>query len=90
MHWLFLIPLLGGALFLLILRVFPTTSRLSMNLWNSTLAVLTTGALLRGIINLSGRSTTLDTPYYLIAICLAAFTIISMLFTRSTWEESIK
>ena len=63
MHYLFLIPLIGGALLVLLQLMVKGFSRLSLNLWNSGVATLTTGALYRGIVNLSGRSTTMDQPY---------------------------
>lgn len=69
MHYLFLVPLIGGAILLAALFVQPQLSRLTYNLWNSGVAILSAGFLLRGIINLSGRSTTLDQPYWLIG-CL--------------------
>ena len=90
MHWAFLIPLLGGGAFLLALKIRPATSRLSMNLWNSSLAIFLAGFLFRGIVNLSGRSTSLDNLFWGLGACYILLTIISMLFTRSTWEDSIK
>ena len=67
MHYLFLIPLIGGALLVAIQLVIKGLSRITLNLWNSAVATATTGALYRGIVNLSGRSTTLDQPYYYVA-----------------------
>ena len=63
MHYLFAVPLVGGILLTMFLKVLPQFSRMSLNLWNSAVAILTTGTLFRGIVNLSGRSTTLDAPY---------------------------
>ena len=57
MHYLFAIPLAGGILLLLFMKVIPNLSRLSLNLWNSAVAIMTAGMLFRGIVNLSGRST---------------------------------
>ena len=85
MHYLFTIPLAGGILLLLFMKVIPNLSRLSLNLWNSAVATLTAGVLFRGIVNLSGRSTTLDQPYIYISIGFLTLAIISMLFTRSVW-----
>lgn len=53
MHYLFLIPLIGGLL-LIGLQVFiKGLSRITLNLWNSAVATATAGALYRGIVNLS-------------------------------------
>ncbi|WP_449449859.1 hypothetical protein [Streptococcus suis] len=75
MHYMFCVPLIGGAVLLGLLQLIPTLSRLSYNLWNSGVATITAGCLLRGIINLSGRSTTLDQPYWYIG---AAFLVLSL------------
>ena len=64
MHYLFAVPLAGGSLLLLFMKMIPNLSRLSLNLWNSAVAIMTAGMLFRGIVNLSGRSTTLDMPYW--------------------------
>lgn len=79
MHYLYIVPLIGGGLLLALLACYPQLSRISFNLWNSGVAVLSASFLLRGIINLSGRSTTLDQPYwyigvaFLILACLSGF-----------------
>ena len=90
MHYLFAIPLAGGILLLLFMKVIPNLSRLSLNLWNSAVAIMTTGMLFRGIVNLSGRSTTLDTPYWYVGAAFAALALLSMVFTRSEWNKEIQ
>lgn len=90
MHYLFLIPLIGGALLVLLQLMVKGFSRLSLNLWNSGVATLTAGALYRGIVNLSGRSTTLDQPYYYVAGIFLALALISIFFVRSVWVEKTK
>lgn len=87
MHYLFAVPLVGGLLLLIILKIIPNLSRLSLNLWNSAVASLTAGVLFRGIVNLSGRSTTLDQPYVYTSIAFLVLAVISILFTRSIWAE---
>ena len=86
MHYLFAIPLVGGILLLLFMKVIPSLSRLSLNLWNSAVAIMTAGMLFRGIVNLSGRSTTLDMPYWYLGTAFAALALFSMVFTRSVWK----
>lgn len=87
MHYLFAIPLAGGILLLLFMKVIPNLSRLSLNLWNSAVAIITAGMLFRGIVNLSGRSTTLDMPYWYVGVAFAALALLSMVFTRSVWNK---
>ena len=78
MHYLFAVPLVGGIILAILLKVLPYFSRISLNLWNSAIAIITTGTLLRGIVNLSGRSTTLDVPYWYVGISFAALAILSI------------
>lgn len=87
MHYLYAVPLIGGLLLLILLKIIPNLSRLSLNLWNSAVATLTTGVLFRGIVNLSGRSTTLDMPYWYVGTAFAALALLSMVFTRSEWTK---
>ena len=87
MHYLFLIPLIGGALLAALQLIVKGLSRITLNLWNSGVATLTAGALYRGIVNLSGRSTTLDQPYYYVAGIFLALSLISIFFVRSVWIE---
>ncbi|HFI0235813.1 TPA: hypothetical protein ACGPBC_001448 [Streptococcus suis] len=78
MHYMFSVTLIGGGLLLGLMTIHRTLSRLTYNLWNSGVAVITAGFLLRGIINLSGRSTTLDQPYWYVGagfLILAVFSL---------------
>ena len=88
MHYLFALPLVGGILLLLFMRMIPNLSRLSLNLWNSAVAIMTAGMLFRGIVNLSGRSTTLDMPYWYVGAAFASLALFSMVFTRSVWVDN--
>lgn len=81
MHYMFCVTLIGGALLLGLLTLKPNLSRMTFNLWNSGVATITTGFLLRGIINLSGRSTTLDQPYWFIGAGFLILALISLFFT---------
>ena len=85
MHYLFGVPLIGGVVLLIFQKMIPNLSRLSLNLWNSAVATIATGVLFRGIVNLSGRSTTMDLPYWYMGIGLAGLALLSMIFTRSVW-----
>ena len=88
MHYLFALPLAGGILLLLFMKMIPNLSRLSLNLWNSAVATMTAGMLFRGIVNLSGRSTTLDMPYWYVGAAFSALALLSMVFTRSVWVDN--
>ena len=79
MHYLFTLPLVGGIILAILLKVLPYFSRISLNLWNSAVAIITTGTLFRGIVNLSGRSTTLDAPYWYVGISFAILAILSII-----------
>ena len=85
LHYLFGGPLIGGMVLLIFQKMIPNLSRLSLNLWNSAVATIATGVLFRGIVNLSGRSTTMDLPYWYVGIGLAGLALLSMSFTRSVW-----
>lgn len=78
MHYLFAVPLVGGILLTMFLKVLPQFSRMSLNLWNSAVAILTTGTLFQGIVNLSGRSTTLDALYWYVGIGFVILTLLSI------------
>ena len=78
MHYLFAVPLVGGITLVILLKALPQFSRISFNLWNSAVAIITAGTLFRGIVNLSGRSTTLDAPYWYVGIVFAVLAIISI------------
>ena len=78
MHYLFAVPLVGGILLTMFLKVLPQFSRMSLNLWNSAVEILTTGTLFRGIVNLSGRSTTLDALYWYVGIGFVILTLLSI------------
>ena len=68
MRSMFLMPLVGLAIPALLGYLTPlhrSIGRLAFNLWNSGLAVWVVGCLFRGIINISGRHTSLDRPYWI-------------------------
>ena len=87
MHYLFVVPLIGGIIPALLLKIIPNLGRLSLNLWNSAVAVLTAGMLFRGIVNLSGRSTTLDQPYWYVGIAFALLAIVSLFLQKKNSKK---
>ena len=90
MHYLFAVPLIGGILLAIFLKVLPHFSRISLNLWNSAVAIITAGTLFRGIVNLSGRSTTLDAPYWYVGIGFAILAIVTIFINPNLWKNSPK
>lgn len=90
MHYLFAVPLLGGVILAVLLKTIPHFSRISLNLLNSAVAIITSGTLFRGIVNLSGRSTTLDAPYWYVGIAFAALAIVSIFLNPNLWKNSSK
>ncbi|EIF39005.1 hypothetical protein HMPREF1116_1309 [Streptococcus sp. SK140] len=90
MHYLFAVPLIGGILLAIFLQVLPHFSRISLNLWNSAVAIITAGILFRGIVNLSGRSTTLDAPYWYVGIGFAILAIVTIFINPNLWNNSPK
>ena len=79
MDYLFTVPLVGGIILVILLKAIPHFSRINFNLWNSAVAIITAGTLFRGIVNLSGRSTTLDAPYWYVGISFAILAILSII-----------
>ena len=88
MHYLFAAPLVGGIRLAIFLKVLPHFSRISLNLWNSAVATITAGTLFRGIVNLSGRSTTLDAPYWYVGISFAILAIITIFINPNLWKNN--
>ena len=88
MHYLFTVPLVGGIILTIFLKVLPHFSRISLNLWNSAVAIITAGTLFRGIVNLSGRSTTLDAPYWYVGIVFAVLAIISIFIQTKSLNDT--
>ena len=90
MHYLFAVPLVGGIILAILLKVLPYFSRISLNLWNSAVAIITTGTLFRGIVNLSGRSTTLDAPYWYAGIAFAVLALLSIFINPIRLKKNVR
>ena len=90
MHYLFAVPLVGGIILAILLKVLPYFSRISLNLWNSAIAIITTGTLFRGIVNLSGRSTTLDAPYWYVGIAFAVLALLSIFINPIRLKKNVR
>lgn len=90
MHYLFAVPLVGGILLTIFLKVLPQFSRMSLNLWNSAVAIITAGTLFRGIVNLSGRSTTLDAPYWYVGIGFVILALLSIVINPTRMKKNVR
>ena len=90
MHYLFAVPFIGGILLAILLKVLPHFSRISLNLWNSAVAVITAGTLFRGIVNLSGRSTTLDAPYWYVGIGFVVLALLSIFINPIRLKKNVR
>ena len=90
MHYLFAVPLVGGIILAILLKVLPYFSRISLNLWNSAVAIITTGTLFRGIVNLSGRSTTLDAPYWYVGIGFIVLALLSISINPIRLKKNVR
>ena len=90
MHYLFALPLVGGIILAILLKVLPYFSRISLNLWNSAIAIITTGTLFRGIVNLSGRSTTLDAPYWYVGIGFVILALLSIFINPIRLKKNVR
>ena len=90
MHYLFAVPLVGGIILVILLKVLPYFYRISLNLWNSAIAIITTGTLFRGIVNLSGRSTTLDAPYWYVGIGFVVLALLSIFINPIRLKTNVR
>lgn len=86
MTWMFLYPLVGGGVYLLLGLLLPNISqfsgyRLFCNTYNSGIAALTTGSLLKGIMEIAGTNSSYLKYYYLIGyvMLVIAFVLLSLL-----------
>lgn len=78
MRWMFLIPLIGaGAYLLTLFDKGWLTNRAAGLLWNSSLAIFVSGCLVKGVIEISGRSTSLDIPYWWAGLGFATLSLVA-------------
>ncbi|MGT2895648.1 hypothetical protein ACVRZR_04610 [Streptococcus entericus] len=78
MRFMFVIPLLGAGLYLLsALGLAWLRNRAAVSLFNSSLAIAISACLVKGIIEISGRSTTIDTPYWWAGLAFLALSLVA-------------
>lgn len=92
MRRMFWIPLLLGYLpfwVAYLLKKNVKINRIGYNLWNSGVAVLIHGCIIKGIIHISGRFTEYDSIYWILGVFLLLiailFYVMSMGKNHSTW-----
>ena len=93
MRSMFLMPLFGVALPGLIGYITPLhrfVGRAAFNLWNSAMAVWVFGCLFRGIVNISGRFTSLDKPYWVAGWVFLGLSLITEIMYVISLKQSEK
>lgn len=95
MTWMFLYPLIQGALFYLLLgSLLPQLDcfygyRLFYNLYNSGIAVITTGSFLKGIMDIAGTSSVYVNIYYITGYILLGAGVILLLILAANYRKLI-
>lgn len=90
MRGMFLIPLVGALVFLL--SVFQKTwlrHRLSYFLFHSALAIFVSGCLIKGIIEISGRSTSLEQLYWGAGVLFLGLSFLSALIGKHAQQTEV-
>lgn len=86
MRMMFFFPLIGGTLPFLIMyltKVEIAVCRVAYNLWNSGISVLTCGCLIKGIIEISGRTTDYDIIYWILGGLMLLASIFMQLISNT-------
>jgi hypothetical protein len=93
MTWAFLYPLIGGALFFLLLGLLlPRINyfagyRLLYNSYNSGIAVLTVGSLLKGVMEIAGTNSPYLKMYTMIGYGFMAFGLIVIIILAVNYKK---
>lgn len=93
MTWMFLYPLIGGALFyLLIGLLLPEINRFAgyriiYNIYNSGIAILTVGSLLKGIMEIAGTSSSYLKFYDMTGYGFIVFGLIILILLTANYKK---
>lgn len=94
MTWMFLYPLIGGTLFyFLVSKLFHNINRyvgyrIFYNIYNSGIALLIVGSLLKGIMEIAGTGSKYVTLYFGIGYLFIAFAIILLVILAIKSKEA--
>lgn len=78
MRMMFFAPLAGALIYLLTgLEISWVRNRASKLLFNSAIAVVASACLVKGIVEVSGRTTSVDIPYWYVAAVLLCLSIMT-------------
>lgn len=83
MKYLFLIPLFGSLIYI-ILYIFRKRklNRIGFNIFNSGLAILGVGSLIKGILEIAGTSSVFEYAYLVLGLSLVIIGLIILLFKK--------
>jgi hypothetical protein len=93
MTWMFLYPLIGGGiLYLLLAILLPELNRfagyrLFYNIYNSGIALLTTGSLLKGIMEIAGTGSVYLKFYYTLGYIMIGAGILLMFVLAANYKK---
>ena len=88
MRMMFLAPLAGALIYLLTgVGMSWVRTRLSKLLFNSSIAVVASACLVKGIVEVSGRTTSVDMPYWYVAGGLLCLSIMTGLSDLENWHK---
>lgn len=93
MTWMFLYPLAGGVLFYLLLGILlPEANRfngyrLFYNLYNSGIALLTMGSLLKGILEIAGTKSAFTRFYYMSGYAFIAVGLLVLILLVANYSK---
>lgn len=82
MQYAFLIPLIFGcilSLIIYIIKPYKLPNRISVNLYNASIATLTVYSFIRGVLEIYGTTNSLINIYIIVSILLLVFSIIAYL-----------
>ncbi|MDR1801026.1 MAG: hypothetical protein LBQ95_04225 [Lachnospiraceae bacterium] len=82
MDYMFLYPLAGIIIFVVLLLVFGNVSRFASNLFHAGVATLTVGSLLSGIFVIAGSASSYTKYFYIIGSALCTLGIIAAIAQR--------
>lgn len=88
MTWAWTIPLAGGIVTCLAGKIGERESRIALNAWNSGLAALTLGAILRGVMEIAGTESALIPIFWVLgSVFLVSAPVLCLMTARPAESE---